>query len=263
MSPWTGASAAAAVDLGSLRRGQWFGDLPAPLQQAIVDRSVVRSYGKGACIVAAGVPSGGLFALLEGRVHVLRSADTLIHVGEAGFWFGEYSLLSGEPAIGDIVAATAARTRFLSATEFERIVAAEPGHFRAFAALLIDRYAIAVRQLSDIKRPSAEERVHRQLVNLAALRRLDARGDGPVDITLSQSELASMVGLSRQTLCGLLGRLQDRGLVEVAFRRIRVFAPKAARWMRPAAHDAGDEPAIPGRLAPGAEWCASGTGSPE
>ena len=38
---------------------------------------------------------------------------------------------------------------------------------------------------------------------------------GAIDITVSQAELATMVGVSRQTLCMLLRRLEDRGVVEV------------------------------------------------
>jgi CRP/FNR family transcriptional regulator, cyclic AMP receptor protein len=256
-------SAGAELDLGLLRRGRWFGGLPPALQQSAVQRSVVRSYSKGARIVAGGVPSRGLFALLEGRVHVRRSASMLMHVGEAGFWFGEYSLLSGEPAIGDVVAATSVRTRFLPAAEFERIVAEEPRHFRAFASLLIDRYAIVLRQMSDIKGLPAEERVRMQLVNLAALRRLDAHVDGPVEISVSQAELASMVGLSRQTLCALLRRLQDRGLVEVAFRRIRVHGPELLRQSSPAGNDARDSRLVVGRIAPGAARFDSRIGTSE
>lgn len=251
---------AAAVDLHFLRRGHWFGGLPPALQQAIVQRSVVRSYRKGERIVTGGFLSGGLYALLEGRVHILRSPDALMHVGEAGFWFGEYSMLSGEPAIGDTVAATSARSRFLPAAEFERIVAEEPGHFRSFASLLMDRYAAALRQASDVKRLSAEDRVRMQLDNLAALRRLDARVDGPVDITLSQAELASMVGVSRQTLCGLLGRLQERGIVEVAFRKIRVLGPERRPHAR---DDSRNEMRTPGRFGLAAERSDRGIGSPD
>jgi hypothetical protein len=58
-------SAGAELDLGLLRRGRWFGGLPPALQQSAVRRSEVRSYSKGARIVAGGVPSRGLFALLR------------------------------------------------------------------------------------------------------------------------------------------------------------------------------------------------------
>jgi CRP-like cAMP-binding protein len=62
-----------------------------------------------------------------------------------------------------------------------------------------------------------------RLQDLAAIRRLDAQIQGPVDINVSQTELATMVGVSRQTLCMLLGRLQERGQIDVAYKRIRVL----------------------------------------
>ena len=48
-------------------------------------------------------------------------------------------------------------------------------------------------------------------------------------ITLSQSELANMVGLSRQTLSVLLGRLVKRAAIEVGYRSIRVLGEPAIR----------------------------------
>ncbi len=51
----------------------------------------------------------------------------------------------------------------------------------------------------------------------------DLPTSGPVDLPLSQVELASMVGLSRQRLSTLLGRLAAQGLIEVGFRNIRVL----------------------------------------
>lgn len=218
-----------APDLEFLRRGHWFGGLPAGLQSSILARSIVRSYKKGAHIVREGAACRGVYAVLAGRVHVRRgvgaSAGSLFHVGEAGFWFGEYGTLSGAPAIASIVAATSARVLLLPAAEFELIVAAEPRYFRLFATLLIDRYAIVFRYASEAKGLAAEEWLCTRLQDLARMHRLDAPGDGPVDIHASQAELATMVGVSRQTLCMLLGRLQERGLIEVNYKKIRVLAP--------------------------------------
>jgi len=61
------------------------------------------------------------------------------------------------------------------------------------------------------------------LQDLAKIRRRDAQIEGPVDINVSQTELAAMVGVSRQTLCMLLGRLQERGQIDVGYKRIRVL----------------------------------------
>ena len=70
---------------------------------------------------------------------------------------------------------------------------------------------------------AAEDWLWKRLQDLAAIRRREAQVTGPVDITVSQTELATMVGVSRQTLCMLLGRLQEYGRIDVSYRKIRVL----------------------------------------
>ena len=218
---------AVSPDVEFLRRGRWFGSLPAALQSIIVERAITRCYGKGAFIIHEGAPPRGLFALLEGRVHVVRgiaeSEQALIHVGEPGMWFGEHGMLSGRPALASVVATTNARTLLLPVADFQRIVADEPRYYPQFAALLFERYATVFRYASEARAVPAEDWLWTRLQDLAANRRRDAQVQGPIDINVSQSELATMVGVSRQTLCMLLGRLQARGQIDVGYKRIRVL----------------------------------------
>ncbi len=218
---------APSADIEFLRRGDWFAGLPAALQALILDRSMERSYRKGTHLVREGAPVRGLFALLEGRVHVFRGVgganETLIHVGERGFWFGEHSMLSGKPAIASIVATTSVRVLLLPGAEFQRIVADEPRHFALFAGLLFRRYATVFRYASEARALAAEDWLWKRLQDFAAIRRREAQVKGPVDIPVSQSELATMVGVSRQTLSMLLGRLQEGGRIAISYRRIRVL----------------------------------------
>jgi DNA-binding transcriptional regulator LsrR (DeoR family) len=61
------------------------------------------------------------------------------------------------------------------------------------------------------------------LADRAEMRQWDRPNEHPVCLTLSQEELARLSGLSRQTLNGLLQKLQNDGLIDVAFRRIHVL----------------------------------------
>ena len=218
---------AVSPDVEFLRRGRWFGSLPAVLQSVIVERAITRCYGKGAFIIHEGEPPRGLFALLEGRVHVVRgiaeSEQALIHVGEPGLWFGEHGMLSGRPALASVVATSSARTLLLPVADFQRIVADEPRYYPQFAELLFERFATVFRYASEARSVPAEDWLWTRLQDLAAIRRLDAQIEGPIDINVSQTELATMVGVSRQTLCMLLGRLQARGQIDVGYKRIRVL----------------------------------------
>jgi CRP-like cAMP-binding protein len=217
----------ASPDLEFLRRGRWFGSLPSDLQALIAEHAITRCFGVGEHIVHEGAPPRGLFALLEGRVHVVRgiadSEQALIHVGEPGLWFGEHGVLSGEPALASVVATTRVRTLVLPVAGFHRIVADDPRWYPRFAELLFERYATIFRYASEARAVPAEDWLWTRLQDLAAARRHDAQVEGPVDINVSQTELATMVGVSRQTLCMLLGRLQERGRIAVGYKRIRVL----------------------------------------
>jgi CRP-like cAMP-binding protein len=223
------------ADLAFLKRGSWFGGLPPTLQQRIVDRSTIREFRKRSHLVREGAATRGLFVVLEGRVHVLRTlpdaSEALVHVGEAGFWFGEYALLSGEKAIASVVAVTDVRVMLLPSDEFDRLVRDDPHCYPCFARLLYERFDNVFRFASEARTVAAEEWLRRRLHDMALSHRLADPGHGPVDIRVSQSELASLVGVSRQTLCMLLRRMEERGQVEVAYKKIRVLPtlPELAR----------------------------------
>lgn len=213
-----------------LREGSWFRQLPDALQVEFVRRSTVRAYRRGQVVTHANTVVDGLYGLLEGRLLVVRplgrDAEDLLHVGEPGFWIGEYSLLTGREAVVSTVAATAARVLVLPRREFERMVEAEPRWYPPFSRLALERLALMVRQLSDTRSLPPEERLRGRLADLVDLRRAERFGVGPVVLRLSQEELGRMVGVSRQTLNLLLANLRAEGLVEVGFRSLRIPDPE-------------------------------------
>lgn len=209
--------------------GKWFGSLPEALQVAILDRSRERGFGPGEFIIREGEPGKGLFGLLEGRTRHTRSVgdadEVLMHIGEPGLWFGEYPLLSGQPAIGSIAADGAVRTLFLPKAAFDRIVEDEPRYYRAFNLLLCERFALSFRLLAEARGLPPEDWLHRRLAGVAEVQgRAAAAPAAQTTLAMSQTELANMVGVSRQTLNVLLSRLQARGLVEIGYRKIRLLS---------------------------------------
>lgn len=211
-----------------LQRGRWFGGLPAALQELILDLAVRRSYRKGQHIVREGGPPRGMHVVLTGRVRVTRKVgdgqkEVAIWVGEPGFWFGDYAVLARMRSIGSIVAQTNVTTLALTTAAFERIVRDEPRYFRLFADLLFERYADLFRYLAESHGLHGEDWLRTRLVDLAAAMRRDNPSVDAGVITISQAELATMMGVSRQTMNGSLRRLQSRGIIELRTRSIRVL----------------------------------------
>lgn len=238
--------------------GEWFGRLHAPLQQLILDRSAVRKFAKGQVISLEGSVTKGLYAVLEGHVHIVRDIgggdEALIHAGEPGFWFGEYALMTGRPAVATTLAHTPVRALFLPNMQFHRIVAEEPRYYEAFARLALDRYGILVRLYAELRDLTPESRLRGRLAVMVQMRQQERREPGPVSLAFSQADLARIVGVSRQTLNAILGKLTQAGLIEVGFRRICVL--DAARLADPdAAGELAERQAkdVRRRVAPGRE----------
>jgi CRP-like cAMP-binding protein len=225
--------------------GEWFGNLSSDLKELILARSVPRTFAKGEVISLEHSRPKGLFALIEGEVHLVRNLgdgeEVLVHVCEPGHWFAEYAVLAGKLTIVTFIAHTRVRALLLPKAQFDYIVGADPRHYQAFARLALDHFAALVELLSGVRGLAPELRVRSRLAFLARLRMQETREPEPVALSLAQVELARMVGLSRQTLNAILQKLHHAGLVDVGFRRIRI--PDVAR-LETEGLGAGREPAL-------------------
>jgi len=213
-------------DLKVLNAG-WFGTLPEQLQSGIVSRSRLMTFRKGEVLIRQGDVAKGMHALLAGHtrhlVQVSEEEEVLLHVGDPGIWVGEYPLLSGLRSNGSVVASVPSRTLFLPAREFEAIVDEEPRHLRHFSRLLAYRWGVAFRFLAESHGLTPEGWLLSRLNGIIDIQRsVESSEPRPDTISISQSQLANMIGLSRQTLSVLLARLAKRGLIDIGFRSIRV-----------------------------------------
>jgi CRP/FNR family cyclic AMP-dependent transcriptional regulator len=214
-----------APEIEILRRGSWFSKLPSALQARIAQLGTLRQFRSGQYLLRQGEAARGMFGLVQGRTRHVRAVgeerEVLMHVGGPGLWTGEYGLLSGGPSIGSVIADAPTQALFLSVRDWRRLVDEEPRWLAHFAALQAERFATAFRAYADAQGLSRDEWVHARLRLLAQVER--DHGSPVATIRLSQVHLASMIGVSRQTLNAALSRLQARGALRVGFRMIELL----------------------------------------
>lgn len=210
-----------------LNASDWFRSFPAPLQDLVLERSVVRKFAKGQVISVEDSEPDAFYVVLDGLIDIVREVgsgdEALIHVGEPGFWYGLHYLLTGTQTVTTVLAHTPVRALMLSRTQFDRILAEDPRYYQCFARLVLDRYALMVRWFAEVRDLAPEARVRGRLASMATMRQRDRPESGAISLAVSQADLARLAGISRQTLNALLGKLEKAGLIEVGFRRIRVL----------------------------------------
>ena len=110
----TGTAAARAEVLGRL---PLFQGLPAGTIERIADAASHFRFAEGDTLIRQGDEDNDMFLLVEGAVNVLVTVDgkeVLVTTMQAGDYFGEMSLLTGEPRTATIRAATGGGTYRIS-----------------------------------------------------------------------------------------------------------------------------------------------------
>jgi CRP/FNR family cyclic AMP-dependent transcriptional regulator len=210
-----------------------FGPLEHADRLAVARQMLKMEVAPHRTIFTRGDPGGHLYLVAEGRVRLsVFSADGRLlsfkHAG-AGDVFGEIAALDGGPRSADAVALTRVAVMTLAAEPLNQLIDRNPRVARAAIACLCQRLRETSAQAETIALHPVEMRLARYL--LARVQPpADARccGTATVDLSISQSELASLIGASRQKTNAALGLLEDAGAISRRGRAMVCDARKLA-----------------------------------
>jgi CRP-like cAMP-binding protein len=88
--------------LDALAKLSLFSDLERPQLEAVAHTMSEESFPAGQRILRQGFAGGGFFIILDGEVSVRIDGQDITRLGKGDF-FGEISLLLGEPPIADVI----------------------------------------------------------------------------------------------------------------------------------------------------------------
>lgn len=216
-----------------LARTELFGSLAPGALDAIAAESHERRYVKGESLFHEGDPADAFFVVAEGTVKVFVSSsggkDMVLATLRSPEALGEVSLLDGGPrsasaeALEPVAVVAIARTTLLGVLQRERSVA--EAMLRASGGLL----RRLTGQAADLVFLDLEGRVAKLLVGIAEQRGDRRDGGLALQLGLTQTDLASMVGGSRQSVNQILRTLSVRGLIEVHGQEIFIAEEAALR----------------------------------
>lgn len=102
-----------------------FSDLERPQLQAVAHTMSEESFAPGQRILRQGFSGSGFFVILDGEVVVRVDGSDVATLGKGDF-FGEISLLLGEPPVADVVAGGPVHALQLAGPELREFLLAYP-----------------------------------------------------------------------------------------------------------------------------------------
>lgn len=215
----------------------------------LLRRGHTRTWPTAATLFSEGAVSTWVLILLCGRVkassHGENGTEVLLAVRGTGSLLGEVSAIDGLPRSATVSALEPVEALVLTAEEFMSFLQEHPRIMRLIMRMLCERWRDADRKRIEFGMFDATSRVAQRLVELADRfgepyrapypPSYQARDTGAgtqsvrITLALTQEELASWVGASREAVSKALRTLRARGWIETGRRRVIVHDLPALR----------------------------------
>ena len=194
--------------------------LPHQDRQALTSQGQVRSYPAGTAIVEEDDPGDSLHIIIEGSVRITTLSpdgqEATLALLERGECFGELSLLDGRPRSASAIASKATKTLVVTREHFIQWLFERP----QAALTLLETMSLRLRRtdaaISDLVFLDLPQRLARRLLDLATSPLAMQVTTPPVlevRLRMTQEELASMLGVSRESINKELNLLARRGWI--------------------------------------------------
>ena len=212
-----------------LKQVSLFGELSDAELATLVDDFHPKEYGKDEIIFRQGDLSRELYLVMRGKVRIFRispaGAETTIAIYSTGSVMGEFALVDSEPRSATGKAIDTADLLVMPHDKFLRHMRHMPDLALGMTKLLASRARWTAAYAETIAQYDAAGRLlHILLVYNEQFGQAEEGGKRYVlDLSLNQTDLASLVGARREWVNRLLRDWQKRGLVDYEAGKIIIL----------------------------------------
>lgn len=220
-------------DIWHLSDIDWLKELSPGELEALRRESLVRSYGEGEMIFAPTLTPESVYLLASGLARIYRlsesGAETTFGYVMPGEVFGELAAFGSEPRESFAQAVRPARVWRIPKRSFQRMLEGRASVLVAVTKQIGERLKRVESRVEHLVFRDVRSRVARMLLELTG--DFGAReGDLlAIDLPLTQAELATLVGSTRQSVNATLRQLEAEGLIGRQEGQIVVFKADGLR----------------------------------
>lgn len=208
------------------------GRLPAAARNVLLDSGTQELFPAGEMLLRQG--ARGEFALLlttgcvkivsylENRDDTHPRRSPVLAVRVAGDLIGEMAALDGKPRSATVVTATRVSARRIGKARLTKLIQDHPEIGSAIRFVANERLRWANRRRIDIASEQARVCLARVLIDIAGLYGQPGSDEVTLDVSLTQTDFASLAGVSRSSTEKVFRSLRSDGLIRTGRRRVTI-----------------------------------------
>jgi CRP-like cAMP-binding protein len=210
-----------------LRKVPIFASLSDQELEVLDDSVGKRTFAKGMIIFHKDSPGRSLYIIESGKVRIFILSESgqeiSVRIYGCGDVFGELSMLDGLPRSAGAVAMEKTEVLTLHRDDFLALLERFPRIAPGIVATLSGRVRYTTKYAESLAFLDVFGRVADRLLELADCYGVDRGECREIDLRLTQTELASLVGTTRESVNKVLGTFRDQGLIRLDGQRITIL----------------------------------------
>ncbi|WP_340008257.1 Crp/Fnr family transcriptional regulator [Paenibacillus sp. FSL K6-0276] len=179
-----------------------------------------RKFTKGQPLILEGAPSDTLYIIQRGHVKLSKTTpegkEQILHILMNGDFFGELSIFnSDELSNFSAYALKDTNICMLTRTDMEQLMTENPDISLRLLKSVTKRLAHTENLAQSLATKDPEIRIAYMIMELSDKYGKQRGAHIHIDLPLSREELASYVGVTRETISRKFSRFEDSGLIEL------------------------------------------------
>jgi CRP/FNR family transcriptional regulator, cyclic AMP receptor protein len=196
----------------------------------LTERAVTRAYAKGAIIVNEGDEGNSIFLIESGSVKTFLSdengKEVVLSTQGAGEYFGDLALFDDEPRSASVMALEPCKVMIISKAQLREAVAEDAEIALSLLKGLAGRVRVLTENVRTLALLDVFGRLSKTLYSLAE----EKDGVLVIDQRLTQQDLASRIGASREMVSRIMHDLTEGGYIGVKAKRITILKQIPSNW---------------------------------
>ncbi|HTI90206.1 MAG TPA: Crp/Fnr family transcriptional regulator [Puia sp.] len=218
------------IDKWDFKSESIFADLPVDDLTLLMARKTEQVYKKGEIIFREGAYPAGIFYIENGKAKKYKvdgeGREQIIYVANTGELLGYHAVLSDDSYPDSAAVLEQSIIAFIPKEDFLEAIRLSDVLSRRLLKTLSHEFAVLANSLSLFAQKSVRERLALQLVVIREKYKADFEPGAPIEINMSRTDLASLVGTARENVVRMLSEFKDEGILETRGRKIIVLDVK-------------------------------------
>lgn len=195
---------------------------------ALSDILIDQTFGKSQVIFTQGEYAAGFYVVVSGRVKIFKTSpdgkEQIIHIYGPGNIFGEVPMFSGGNFPANAETLEKSRFFFFPRNSFIELIKNDP----SLSMNMLAELSKKLRHLANLVEELSLKEVPGRLASYLLLVSDNGRNLN-VELDITKTQLAGLLGTIPETLSRILGKMVNQGIIEVSGGIIKIINPKGLK----------------------------------